>query len=473
MTHPSRFARGLLPLCIAALFFGALFASSAEAQSLEQAYKREFAFLAAEKNSLASRLAELERNGAARIAQAEAEISSLQGQVLGASLQAERLSEVLMDAEREAEVAAEHADVIGGLLTQASTTLEKGNISLPEAKTNDRSAQITQLRFAFEKSLPLLDEFGSVRKSKGAYFDATGKRVEGTIVQLGQVAAYGVHDSASGVLAPAGGDSLKIWTDGETDGLAQSILTGDAPPVISLFLFESLEKGVEKRAEKTAMMVVESGGIIGWVIVGLGLFALLMIFGRAFLLTRASARTDHLVDELTPLLRAGKFEEASQRCKSAKSSAGRVMKTTLSYLHKDRDTLQDAISESILRETPQIDRFGSAILVVAAVAPLLGLLGTVTGMIATFDIITEFGTGNPKLLSGGISVALVTTELGLIVAIPALMCGNLLNGWGGRIKDDLETAALRISNIAAGVNLGEDASMPDDPQLAKGALQPS
>lgn len=459
-------------LCTFVACAAATFAGRADAQTLEQAYKREFAFLAAEKNSLSSRLAELEKSGAERIAAAQAEIDQLQGQVLGTALQAEHLSESLMDAEREAEVAAEHADVVGSLLTQASATLEKGNLSLPKAEGGDRAAQIAQLRFAFDKALPLLSTFGSVRKQPGTFFDDSGKRVEGTIVHVGQVAAYGVDDQASGVLAPAGGDRLKIWSDANTGNVAQSILKGSAPPIISLFLFESLDQGVDKKEEKTAMMVIESGGIIGWVIVGIGLVALLMILARAFLLAQSSARTERLVESLTPLLQVGRIDEARALCKSAKTSAGRVLKTTLEYLHKDRDTLQDAISEAILRETPRIDRFGSAILVVAAVAPLLGLLGTVTGMIATFDIITEFGTGNPKLLSGGISVALVTTELGLIVAIPAIMCGNLLNGWGSRIKDDLDKSALRVSNVASGVELSwRPPAAEERPAIVQGALQ--
>jgi biopolymer transport protein ExbB len=77
---------------------------------------------------------------------------------------------------------------------------------------------------------------------------------------------------------------------------------------------------------------------------------------------------------------------------------------------------------------------------------LLGLLGTVTGMISTFDVITEFGTGDPKLLSGGISIALVTTQLGLAVAIPLLLVGNVLSGWAERIMDDMEKVALRVIN---------------------------
>ena len=108
------------------------------------------------------------------------------------------------------------------------------------------------------------------------------------------------------------------------------------------------------------------------------------------------------------------------------------------------------MAEQILHESAHLNRFGAFIIVIAAVSPLLGLLGTVTGMISTFDIITEFGTGDPKLLSSGISIALVTTEVGLAVAIPALIFGNLLSGWAESIKDDMEKAALRVMNLYKG-----------------------
>ena len=83
-------------------------------------------------------------------------------------------------------------------------------------------------------------------------------------------------------------------------------------------------------------------------------------------------------------------------------------------------------------------------MVIAAVAPLLGLLGTVTGMISTFEIITEHGTGDPKMLSGGISEALITTQLGLVVAIPMLLLGNMLKGWSEGVFGKLESTVLRL-----------------------------
>jgi biopolymer transport protein ExbB len=150
-------------------------------------------------------------------------------------------------------------------------------------------------------------------------------------------------------------------------------------------------------------------------------------------------------EAISHLLSDGK-EQTLEYLRDKSGATARVLKATIRNLDRDREHIEDIVMESIMHESTRLDRFGSAIMVIAAVAPLLGLLGTVTGMIATFDIITEFGTGDPKLLSGGISIALVTTELGLIVAIPLLLAGNLLSGWAEKIKDSMEHSALHLIN---------------------------
>ena len=124
----------------------------------------------------------------------------------------------------------------------------------------------------------------------------------------------------------------------------------------------------------------------------------------------------------------------------------RVLRDVVHALSLPRQAQLDTFNQSFLTESPRLDRFSALILVLAAIAPLLGLLGTVTGMIATFDTITQFGTGNPKLLSGGISEALITTELGLIVAIPSVLFGNLLKGWSESMKDVIEGDCLAAMN---------------------------
>ncbi len=199
------------------------------------------------------------------------------------------------------------------------------------------------------------------------------------------------------------------------------------------------------------MDVIESGGVIGYIIVVFGVIALLMVFGRALFLRNASHANRGIMTDVRPLVSQNKMKEAVDICKASDGATSRVLRATIRNLDldldRDREHLEDIVSESILHESEHLDRFGTAILVVAAVAPLMGLLGTVTGMIATFDVITTFGTGDPKMLSGGISEALVTTELGLIVAIPAVLLGNLLSGWAESIKSDMELGALHLINI--------------------------
>ena len=439
---------------------------------LESAYQREYAFLAAEKHSLTQRLAELEKEAEQKLAAARSDVDELQGRVLSLSLQADRMTEMLSEVERQADSASEDEDLLTTLLSQAETSLEKGGIALPEATSDAKESKLSQVRFAFDQGLQLLRRFSSVRQEPGDFFAANGEKVSGTLIHIGRVGSYGISERASGTLAPAGEDKLKVWSDGDTSSLPRSVAQGSAPAMLDLFLYESLDKGVEHKQEKTAIEVIESGGVIGWVIVAAGLLALLMVIARALLLWRAASNTSHLAEKITPLLERKQFPEAIKLCKNANSAGGRVLVATLSHLDRDRDELENIVSEAILHEQPALDRFGSLIIVVAAVAPLLGLLGTVTGMIATFDIITEFGTGNPKLLSGGISIALVTTELGLIVAIPALVLGNLLSGWADNIKDGMDKAALRVVNISSGIRLSQrptsapPAEIHDEPALA-------
>jgi biopolymer transport protein ExbB len=106
---------------------------------------------------------------------------------------------------------------------------------------------------------------------------------------------------------------------------------------------------------------------------------------------------------------------------------GRILAVYQHNQHVDLETLELRLGEAILKERGRLERFLTSLKVIAVVAPLLGLLGTVTGMIITFQSITLFGTGDPKLMAGGISQALVTTIMGLCVAIPTILFHSLIN----------------------------------------------
>ncbi|MEE4243785.1 MAG: MotA/TolQ/ExbB proton channel family protein, partial [Kangiellaceae bacterium] len=106
---------------------------------------------------------------------------------------------------------------------------------------------------------------------------------------------------------------------------------------------------------------------------------------------------------------------------------GRILKVNQKYADRNVDTLELKLSEAILKEMPKITKNITFVKVISVVAPLLGLLGTVTGMINTFQMITLFGAGDPTIMAGGISQALVTTVLGLVVAIPMTLLYTMIN----------------------------------------------
>ena len=234
----------------------------------------------------------------------------------------------------------------------------------------------------------------------------------------------------------------------------------------SLFLYENLEKAIEMPEEKTAQSIIEAGGVIAYVIAALGLLVGLLLIGRIAILTYYATCARRVVSFLTTK-ETGNTEQDGQHLASLRGPHARVLSAVWSTFRRPRQAQLDTFTQAFLDESPRLDRFSALILVLAAIAPLLGLLGTVTGMIATFDTITQFGTGNPKLLSGGISEALITTELGLIVAIPAVLFGNLLKGWSDQMKDRIEylclTAMNRVETEGVHLVVDEFSSVPKGP----------
>jgi biopolymer transport protein ExbB len=176
---------------------------------------------------------------------------------------------------------------------------------------------------------------------------------------------------------------------------------------------------------------IEQGGAIGYVILGLGLIGLLIAIQRFISLFLTGAKVNRQL----------KSDQAS-----SDNPLGRVMLVQEQNPTADTETLELKLSESILREVPKLSSKLTLIKIISVVAPLIGLLGTVTGMINTFQAITLFGTGDPKLMAGGISQALVTTVLGLVVAIPMVFIFALLNS---RSRNIINVLQLQSAGIIA------------------------
>jgi biopolymer transport protein ExbB len=124
-----------------------------------------------------------------------------------------------------------------------------------------------------------------------------------------------------------------------------------------------------------------------------------------------------------------------------------VLAAGIGSRQQNREEMENALQEAILREIPPLERFLSTLGMLAAIAPLLGLLGTVTGMINTFHSITMYGTGDPRMMSGGISEALVTTMLGLAVAIPIMFSNTLLTRHVENVIAQMEEKAVSLVNL--------------------------
>lgn len=312
---------------------------------------------------------------------------------------------------------------------------------------------------------------------KNAELDAAGRRavqlrvVEAALErlrsQLGGEVFAGSALSPDGVLTEgqfvALGPTVYFASDdGEVTGLAESQINAADPVVVDLpggldsriasvaaqgtgaLPFDAtLGKALRKeKARKNLLAYVRDGGIVGYVIIALGAAALLLtLFKAAEILGFPMAATEH-VDGILGDLGRGDDEAAARRAREVPGAAGEMLETGVLHAGEKRGVLEELLFEKILKVRPRLERFLPFLAITAGAAPLLGLLGTVSGMIETFQLITIFGTGDAKSLSSGISEALVTTAMGLIVAIPTLILHGALSRMAKRKLGQLEQLSV-------------------------------
>jgi biopolymer transport protein ExbB len=173
----------------------------------------------------------------------------------------------------------------------------------------------------------------------------------------------------------------------------------------------------------------QQGREVGYAIIVVGLIAVIFAFYKLYSLYMISTAVK---------------KQANNKALDAANPLGRVLKVGQDHFNKDIDTLELKLAEAIMAERPKIDSGIGFIKIISVIAPLAGLLGTVTGMIVTFQMITLYGTGDPKLMAGGISQALVTTVLGLLVAIPTSLLHSFTQSSARGIVSILEEQSTGI-----------------------------
>lgn len=329
------------------------------------------------------------------------------------------------------------AQYTSGVLTEYLTNFES-RINIAE----DQSFQepLSQIRLKLESvedktiaRLPILFEALELGMSRqqdliGGYrFDGkaitpNGGVKEGSIAIIGPVAYFVSGDNSvagplrfnSGTIEPG---LIEIESEQATTA-AGTIQNG----VGNLPLDASLGSAYElKKAKGTFTEHIAKGGWVGYAILILGAFSILVAIYKFFDLKSVQVQEPNDLKSIASSAITESAEAARNKISKLKGPIASMLAIGIEFSTTDSETLIDSMDATILRYRPKLERFLPLLATTAAVAPLMGLLGTVVGMIKTFTLIEVFGTGDAKSLSSGISEALVTTELGLIVAIPALI----------------------------------------------------
>lgn len=191
---------------------------------------------------------------------------------------------------------------------------------------------------------------------------------------------------------------------------------------------------------------IEEGGWVMYPIMFVALFGLIIILERAFHFLRKDQAAASLVKKVILYIEQGKISQAQKLVEKSNKSVSKVLHAILSHSNKERQTAEEKAYEVMLDENPRIEARISTINILAAAAPLVGLLGTVSGMVTLFGVITVHGTSDPKLMAGGISEALIATKWGLGVAVPLLIIYNLMDLWAARIISNMEKYGAQVMN---------------------------
>jgi biopolymer transport protein ExbB len=293
---------------------------------------------------------------------------------------------------------------------------------------------------------------GQVRLTEALYVGRDGEDRQGQVLMLGRFTSLYRGGGETGFLTYAP-ESKKLFALSERPSrLAQGSLNRYFEGKTNVVPFD-ISSGSALRQltrKQTLMEHLRSGGPIVLPIIALGVAAIVIVIAKIRFLDQVRRKTGKYMTRVNALAAEGKWDDCEaivKRHKGEHSPVNHVIEAGLTARHEDRETLESVLQESILRELPRLERGLSPLAVFGAVAPLLGLLGTVTGMIETFNVITVYGTGDPKLMSSGISEALVTTEVGLVIAIPIILIHNFLSRRVDAIVGEMEEKAISLTNI--------------------------
>ena len=279
----------------------------------------------------------------------------------------------------------------------------------------------------------------------GESLDRKGMLLDGIFAQLGPITYFiSDDDSQAGIVGlHLGSANPSIITELEVGPLRELTAGKEMPILIDVTLGEAIKI---RESRQNWLDHIRAGGIIMIPILGLGLVCVIVAVGKLFSLGRLRTDIVQVLPSIISSLDRGDITGAEDQARAMGRPAGPVLMEGIKHHQAPREHLEEIMHERILVQIPYLEKWLPFLAVAAAAAPLLGLLGTVTGMIHTFDLVTIFGSGKAKLLSGGISEALITTEYGLIIAIPALLVHAYLSRRVRTLINSLDHGAVAFIN---------------------------
>ena len=336
--------------------------------------------------------------------------------------------------------------------------LEKANLASENSNISKQEVYALQAKL-LDSSLDRLEDALGGSHFNGTAIDASGLVKQGTFVMVGPAAIFrsndgtviGTVEQRLGSLEPS---VVAFSTTDDAEAAAQVISTkrGYFPLDATLGNAHVIEA-----TKQTILEHIQKGGPVMIPILGMAAAALLVAIWKWFFIGFIPMPNPKRFKELLDAVLSGDTDLAKITVAQIKGPFGQMLSAAVDHLDQPSELIEEVMYEKLLSTKLRLQKMLPFISISASSAPLLGLLGTVTGIINTFKLITVFGSGDVKTLSGGISEALITTEFGLIVAIPSLLLHALLSRKAKGITDEMEKIAITYINQANRTTVIKDA----------------
>ena len=330
---------------------------------------------------------------------------------------------------------------------QYNDLIEKAKNAIGNDNLSDIEIYHTQEELV-NASLNRLEESLGGMRFDGAAVDDSGKVKQGTFVILGPVAIFRSHDGDSvGTIEQRLGSLEPTIVNFESPEMAKDAADLITKSTGTLPLDPTLGNAHKIEATKESLIAhIKKGGLVMYPILLLAAASLFVAIYKWIELLRVPKTSEKRITELLKAVAAHDEKKAIEEASAIGGPAGDMLSVGVQHIKEPPSLIEEVMYEKILTVKMKLLSLLPFVAISAAAAPLLGLLGTVTGIINTFKLITVFGSGDVKTLSGGISEALITTEYGLIVAIPSLLLHAFLSRKARGMIARMEKAAISFIN---------------------------